>query len=67
MSAANEIPVQYFERWMRTAFKTSREFGLKEMQTSVDEKRIRTFIIRKPGAEYQLQTPCGLHIFRMGK
>ena len=39
MSAANEIPVQYFERWMRAAFKTSREFGLKEMQTSVDEKK----------------------------
>ncbi len=40
MSPGKEIPVQYFEKWVRSAFKTTSAFAFKQLQTSVDEKNI---------------------------
>ncbi len=40
LSPGKEIEIQYFERWIRSSFKTSNDFGLKELQTSVDKQNV---------------------------
>lgn len=37
LSPGKEIPVAFFEKWMRASFKTSSAFGLEVLHTSVDK------------------------------